>query len=139
MTEPSPDEVRDASVQALAARVAKLTDTMREVKPKAEQAVPRYAFKTFVLAAVLTVLVALVVEHAMITRCFLTPSQTGWQAPTCSALFPGYAAARRQQEANLASFRALIADVPTNKARIGRLERKAAQLEGEVKRLKGRR
>jgi hypothetical protein len=92
---------------------------------------------SFVVAALLLILVLPAALHryehnynTLVTKCFLTPSQTGAPSSVCAKKFPGYAQARAQSEQNLATFQALIADVPVNKSRIETLEKQVAQLQG---------
>ncbi len=53
------------------------------------------------LVSLIVAAASFVIEHGAITKCFLTPAQTGWSKTTCSAIFPGYEKARTQSERNL--------------------------------------
>lgn len=106
----------DKQVSDLAQRVL----TKEYYKRRRRQAVAIACFVT---------LLGLVAEHSAITKCFLTPAQTGWNENACAVMFPGYREAREQSQENLAKFQELISQVPVNQERITNLEQRVATVE----------
>ena len=101
--QPQPGEPQEASVEMLATRVQQLTDTLKEVKPKADAAVSRDALRRRLAAAaglLLLALAALVVTAVVtlkasqrdmsrqVLTCFLRPGQvTPETAKACDHRF----------------------------------------------------
>jgi hypothetical protein len=101
--EPQPDQPRPVDLQVLGRRVQELTDTLKEVKPKAEAAASRHQLgKTLAGAAVLALLLLAALAVTGITTlkasqrdmsqsvltCFLRPGQVTPQvAQACDRRF----------------------------------------------------
>lgn len=62
---------------------------------------PRKRFRQVIIIAIVVTLIGLTWEHVTITKCFLSPVQTGWGQNACGVIYPGYKTSFEQSEKNL--------------------------------------
>jgi len=112
--------------------VEKVAKDLEEVKAELEELnskwiisdpFPKKTFKKTLICAIVIVLMGLVWEHVTITKCFLTPAQTGWSERTCAVLYPGYEQARKQSQDNLSKFTQVINTSLSNEQKIKEIEK----------------
>lgn len=110
----------------LATDVEEMRDELRELNDKWTTAEPvsRAAWKKTIAIALVITSMGLTWEHVTLTKCFLTPAQTGWNRNLCALIYPGYEKSRQQSEKNLENFRQVILDAKTNGQRIAEIEKK---------------
>lgn len=87
----------------------------------------RSEWKKAIVIAMVIMSIGLTWEHVTLTKCFLTPAQTGWNRNACGVIYPGYEKARTQSEENLTKFQKVIQDSQKNTQRIDEIERKSGQ------------
>jgi hypothetical protein len=140
--DPSPTmaEVKDLALDAVERLNKVEKDARLEIADLRSKVLTKEHFKKrsheMIRIAIITGLVlsllGIVVEHAAITKCFLSSAQVGWSEKTCSAMFPGYEKARNQSVKNLAGLQSVIAQVPADKARIDELQNEVNQLKAKA-------
>lgn len=141
-----------AELQELRQEVAALAVNIAALGPKLDNAVTHrevQAIKDFterqrkrttwvaVVTVLITMIITIGVNNAMLTKCFLRGSGTLHESTICGAFFPGYNGVIKLQRKQIGQFNELVKEIPQNKKRLNQQQHQITDLKARLRRLGG--